>query len=343
MAISDIFFDRYKDMSLLDKKSEKNSQRQFGEYYKFFNGFCYIVREEFCSRFRNYSGIDMEFSDSIVREALVIVSREVGKGDLFRPLGEWCEETYVIGLLHWISSHDRMSKEETEIFLRERLSFVEVFFRVIEDRVRDDLSRHPCSNIYQDNAKALENWISELNNRLRKGSIPFQYRDGFLLLSSDKLISEKVEEPFWDIIADPKWNQTMQHMMEAVDQQISNPSAAANEAQLALESVLNEIFGKEGGGVPAKTSNLLKKKIISEHEKSMIDEFFSRVRHKSSHAKSASEPGSPIRRNYEEAEWIIGFCMYTIRRIIFGSKSELQQGVLKEKITKLIPKSWFSE
>lgn len=321
MAISDIFFDRCKNMNFLDENSEINSQRQFEEYSKFFNSFFYIIRDEFCSRFRDYSRRDMSFSDSIVRETLAIVSREIGKGDLFHPAGGWYEETYVIGLLHWISSQDRMSAEEAEIFLKERLSFIEVFFRVIEYHVREDLSKFPGSNIYQDNVRAVENWISEVNSRLRKGSIPFQYRDGFLLLSSDKLISEKVEGPFWDIIADPKWNQTLQHMMEAVDQQISNPSTAANEAQLALESVLSEIFGKEGGGIPAKTSNLLKKKIISEHEKSMIDEFFSRIRHKSSHAKSASEPGSPVRRNYEEAEWIIGFCMYTIRRIIVGSKS----------------------
>lgn len=344
MSLSDVFFDRSKDISLLDEKSEADWARRFSEYCKFFNSFCFLVNEDFCSRFRDHSRGDMSFPDFITRKVLTTVSREIGKGPLFRPRGEYYEENnYVIGLTYWMISHDKMSKEEAENFVKERLSFVEVFFRFIEEFVREDLARFPSSNIYQDKVSAVENWVSEINSRLLKGGIPFQYRDGFLLPSGDKLISEKVEEPFWDIIAYPKWNQTVQHMMKAVDRKISDPATAANEAQLALESVLNEIFGKKGGSIPAKTSNLLKKKIISKHEKSMIDEFFSRVRHKSSHAKSASEPGFPVRRNYEEAEWIIGFSMYTIRRIIVGTKSEPQKSALREKMINLIRKPWSSE
>lgn len=342
MALSDIFYDRYNDLTLLDGKSGMDWVRQFGEYHKFFGGFCMLIRDDFLSRFEDYSMDQMSLPDGIIRKTLVIVSREIGRGDLFSPEGGYFEENYVAGLFSWMTVHDKLNKEEAETFLKERMSFIEVFFRVIESYFGDDLSRF-SSSINQDNLKAVENWISEINGRLWKGNIPFQYRDGFLLPSNDKLISRKVEEPFWDIIADSKWNQTMQHMLEAVDQQVSNPSTAANEAQLALESVLNEFFGKGRGTIHAKTSNLLKRKIISAHEQFMIDEFFSKVRNQSSHAKNASEPGPPVKRSYEEAEWIIGFCMYTIRRVIFGSKSKLQQGVLREKIIKLIPKSWFSE
>lgn len=332
MALSDIFFDRYRNIALLDDKSGVDWTHKLDEYYKFFNSFCFLVGEEFCNRFRDHSIGGMSFSDLIIRKTLTTVSREIGKGLLFQPEEEFYEENYTIGLISWMCPQDRVSKDEAEIFLKERMSFVEVFFQVIEDHVRKDLSEFPDSDIRQDNVKALESWVSEINGRLRKGSIPFHYQSGFLLPSSDKLISEKVEEPFWDIIADPKWNQTLQHMMESVDQQLSNPSTAANEAQLALESVLNEFFGKDGGNIPAKTSNLLRKKIISPHEKSMIDEFFSRVRNQASHAKNASEPGSPVKRNYEEAEWITGFCMYTIRRIIVGNKLDPQQGLLKKKM-----------
>ena len=320
MALSDIFYDRYKDMVLLDDKSGSDWIRQFDEYYKFFGSFSMLVREDFLHRFKDYSMDNVSFPNGAIRKTMVIISKEIGRGDLFLPGGGYFEESYVIGLLDWMSSHDKINIKEAEIFLKERLSFVEVFFRVIENRVSRDLSIFSDSSTYQDNAKAVEDWVSELNSRLRKGSIPFQYQGGFLFPSSDKLISEKVEEPFWDIIASPKWNQTMQHMREAVDQQISNPSTAASEAQLALESVLNEFADRWTKTIHAKTSILLEKKIISNHEQFMIDEFFSRVRNQSSHAKGASEPGSPVKRSYEEAEWIIGFCMYTIRRIIVGSK-----------------------
>ena len=319
MALVDIFFCRHEDITLIDKESAQERQRQLSDYCKAFNSFCSLVREDIDLQFPNIAIDDIGFSGGMVRTISKTIAREMGIINLFQP--KYVDD-YVSGLIGWMQMpSDKMNEEEVEIFIKVRLSFIEVFFRKLEKFIEDVISQAPDSNSFKGHAKAIEEWIFEVNSRFRDRNIPFQYHDGILHPSNDELISETIEAPFWKAILGLEWNQTVQHMKEAVDQQISNPSFASSEAQLALESVLNEFFGKDGGNIPSKTSNLRKKKIISEQEKFMIDEFFKKFRHPSSHSKNASDSGSPVKRSHSEASWIIGFSMYTIKRIIDGSKS----------------------
>ena len=320
MAIVDIFLDRNESVAVIDRTAVKDAQSQLDDYFRFFNSFFCLVRDDFYLKFADFCVEELSFSEYTIKHVSQTISREIGRGDVFRPKHGY-HNGYLNGFREWMTSPGRMNERQVDQFLKERLSFVEVFFRMTENYAKNCLSENPNSDSYKDFMESVKKWISEANERLRKRNIPFQYRDGILYPSSDHLISKKIEEPFWKTIADPKWNQTMQHMKEAVDQQVANPSVAAFEAQQALESVLSEFFRRKGGGIPAKTSNLHNNRIISQHEKEMIDKFFSKIRHPSTHPMKASAPGKPVKRSHKEAIWIIGFSMYTIKRIIDGSNS----------------------
>lgn len=321
MALVDIFFSRHENITFIDKDSAQERQRQLSDYCMAFNSFCLLVRDDGGHQFPNSDRGSIGFIDEVVKDTSKIISRETGIMNLFQP-GGLHANNYVYGLIRWMQiSSSETGKEEVEVFIKLRLSFIELFFRNTEACIEKFTLPYGSSSSHEDHAKAIEEWIFEVNSRFRDRNIPFQYHDGILHPSNDELISETIEEPFWEAVLGLGWNQTVQHMKKAVDQQISNPSFAASEAQLALESVLNEFFGGDGGGIPSKTSNLCKKKIISEQEKFMIDEFFKKFRNPSSHSKNASDSGSPVKRSQSEASWIIGFSMCTIKRIIDGSKS----------------------
>lgn len=322
MALVDIFFSRHENITFIDKESAQERQRQLSDYCRVFNSFCSLVRDDIDNQFPGLARDGIGFSGGMVKSISKTISREMGMIILFQPKGIYADD-YVSGLIDWMQiPSDKMSNEEVDIFIKLRLSFIELFFRKLEKFIEDVISQLPDSISCKDHAKAIEEWMFEVNSRFRDRNIPFQYHDGILHPSNDELISETIEEPFWEAVLGLGWTQTVQHMKEAVDQQISNPSFSASQAQLALESVLKEFFGGDGGNIPPKTSNLCKKRIISKHEKFMIDEFFKKVRHPSSHSKNASDSGSPVTRSHSEASWIIGFSMYTIKRIIDGSNLE---------------------
>lgn len=274
MALVDIFFSRHENITLIGIDPAQELQRQLANYCRAFNSFCSLVRDDVAHRFPKRNAYDIGFTDKAIENVSKIVSREVGMTNLFNPKGIYNSD-YVSGLIDWMQMpSDEMNGKMVDIFIKLRLSFIEVFFRNLEKFIEDVVSLCPSSVSNKDLAKTIEEWIFEVNSRFRERNIPFQYHDGILHPSNDELISETIEAPFWKTILGLEWTQTVQHMKEAVDQQISNPSFAASQAQLALESVLNEFFGGDGGSIPSKTSNLCRKKIISEHEKFMIDEFF---------------------------------------------------------------------
>jgi hypothetical protein len=59
--------------------------------------------------------------------------------------------------------------------------------------------------------------IKELKARLRGNRTGLDYNNGLLHLARDELTTERIAEPFWEIVTNPKWAVVEQEMKEAFD------------------------------------------------------------------------------------------------------------------------------
>jgi AbiJ N-terminal domain 4 len=110
-------------------------------------------------------------------------------------------------------------------FCKTRLSMLELLFREAEKHVR---RRYVVGSpvvgkpLLLDKGKliataAMNNPIQELNARLQANRTGLVYVNGFLHLATDKLSTERIAKPFWEIVSDPKWKIVDQEMKEAID------------------------------------------------------------------------------------------------------------------------------
>ncbi|SRR5258708_5678902 len=59
--------------------------------------------------------------------------------------------------------------------------------------------------------------VDELTERLRRAGTKLNYHNSFIQITSDELVEEQIEKPFWALVADPIWKNVDIDMKEAVD------------------------------------------------------------------------------------------------------------------------------
>jgi hypothetical protein len=116
-------------------------------------------------------------------------------------------------------------------FIKERLSFVELAFRLRGEELnvmnaqlpvktaaadlKDALIAHAkgfsgstsekISRYYETLNENFRRSVAELNERLRRAGTQLNYHNGFIQIASDELVETQTEKPFWALVADPVW------------------------------------------------------------------------------------------------------------------------------------------
>jgi hypothetical protein len=163
-------------------------------------------------------------------------------------------------------------------FVKERLSFVELAFRLRDEELRELTSELPkriteaqlrelqrtqsfrklgATAVSEDVATGMRaanetvnaqfgQFVAELNERFRQAGAPLNYHNGFIQLTGDELAEKKIEGPFWKIVADPLWKNVDIDMKEALDRRDGGDRDPALYAAKALESAIKIISTEKG-------------------------------------------------------------------------------------------------
>jgi AbiJ N-terminal domain 4 len=167
-----------------------------------------------------------------------------------------------------------------DAFVKERLSFIELAFRMREEelaayaaglpqRIRDAKRRHAeraaaLSKIGKpvieqpdaivagltaeadDANSAFRSLVAELNERFRRAGTRLNYHNGYIQLGGDEVTEREVERPFWSLVAAPKWRNVDIDMKEAFDRRDGGDRDPALYAAKALESTIKIISDDKG-------------------------------------------------------------------------------------------------
>src|SRR5262249_10947919 len=140
------------------------------------------------------------------------LARELGVGRLNAETsydaicGTFLVERYDL----WNNSHGT-----ADYFIKLRLSLIELLFRAAEEWPRDTASGTATGRFFSkdrprgvdDNASrlALDTAVRELNNRFRRAEIGLHYHNGLLQFAQDDLTQDRIAEPCWSLLQEPKW------------------------------------------------------------------------------------------------------------------------------------------
>jgi hypothetical protein len=236
-------------------------------------------------------------------------------------------------------------------FVKERLSFVELAFRLREEQLavfnrqlpqqmaeaelREKLKssafnalKIPGSRVT--GLKALNDSmnasfgqsVNELNERFRRAGTPLNYHNGFIQIATDGLVEVQVERPFWTAVGDPLWKNVDIDMKEALDRRDANERDPSFYAARALESAIKIISDKKGWthggekGAHNYIENLGSAKnggFIKDWEREALKDFFTAVRNPFGHGPGSAEMPelTPTQTN-----WAIETCMSWIKALI---------------------------
>jgi hypothetical protein len=285
------------------------------------------------------------------------LSRELGVEELSK---QWFSyNTKWNGSDHWQSHKHPMVtvcqnwmnetvKGSADIHIKERLSLVELGFRERENEVNSMnlqpisppqkpvpslVGGHSFSMVVPGDARArieqiraertagFRTQVDELNARFRQAHYNLHYHNGFIQASTDALVQEAVETPFWSLVSAPQWANVDLDMKEALDRRDSDGRDPAFYAARALESAIKIIsgvrgwtHGKEKGAhnfidnLGAKTNAF-----IAPWEASTLKDFFTHVRNPFSHGAGSEQMPSLTR---QQTEWAIEFSMSWIKSLI---------------------------
>jgi hypothetical protein len=242
-----------------------------------------------------------------------------------------------------------------DVFIKERISFVELAYRMKEEELAaynselpsrikqaeinaaNQISRAlrvPGSAVdgvraaHKRHNEAFAESVKELNVRLERAGAPLNYHNGFIQISSDKLIQEKVEVPFWDVVSGAEWKNVDIDMKEALDRRDGGDRDPAFYAAKALESTIKIISDKYGWstgnekGASNYIDNLGSKRameFISGWERDFLKAFFSTIRNPLGHG-----PGSADMPELSESQtdMAIEHCMSWIKSLVQRCKQE---------------------
>lgn len=167
---------------------------------------------------------------------------------------------------HWISGAWQMDQvcktwmltkfeagTDPNRFMQERLSLVELAFRLkaqslwarklgeeLYKKQYGGLSAQLLKGVGAED-KVFAQSVEELNVRMGAARVPLNYHNGYLQIVTDELVQREVAEPFWRLVAAPKWENVSTDMAEAVDRRDTGGRDPAWYAARALESVVKII------------------------------------------------------------------------------------------------------
>ncbi len=163
-------------------------------------------------------------------------------------------------------------------FVKERISFVEIAFRMKEDQVAAENANldqavleaalrasRVVAGQHASRARRLEavnrryksereiraanerlnqrfeSACHELNVRFRQAEANLHYHNGFIQLASDSVTEEQIEQPFWSLLRSSEWQTVDREMKEAIDLRDTGGPDPALHAAKALESTIKII------------------------------------------------------------------------------------------------------
>lgn len=164
--------------------------------------------------------------------------------------------------------------------------------------------------------------VHELNTRFEQAGVPLHYHNGFIQITQDALLQAQVEQPFWDLVRDPRWKNVDIDMKEALDRRDTGGRDPSFYAAKALESTIKIISDEKGWtrgtetGVGGYLNNLTSKangSFIAPWEHESMQRFYTDVRNDLGHG-----PGSEQMPKFtdEQIDFSIEFCMSWIKSLI---------------------------
>lgn len=348
--LTDVFFRRYEDRPLFATVGPKQ-KALFVQAYR-------IINEQIWA----YRGKDKKVDETVKATWTVLHDRltmELGIKDLSvrqypyeklylgRPATYYRDYDMNTVVERWLS-FEYTEDLDADVFAKRRLSFIELAFRereaqvaamnagmpqtlqtaaIMDARVR---ARGVDSTQYVDIAKSsnetinrmFAGYVHELNTRFEQAAMPLHYHNGYLQIKEDAQVQLQIEQPFWDLVKDPKWVNVSTDMADAIDRRDTRRRGAPLHAAMALESVVKIISDEKGWstgnekGASNYLDNLGSKAnghFISSWERELMKKFVSEVRNDVGHGPG-SEPMPEF--SAEQDSYIIEFCMSSIKSLI---------------------------
>ena len=223
------------------------------------------------------------------------------------------------------------TNENHDRFIKERLSFVEYAFRKRQAQISISawkLSEHKFRNVLgtlgdgDRSSKMFAGEVRELNKRLKQAGYYLQYHNGYLQISNDELLEEKIENPFWKLVSEPEWKNVDEDMKTACDLRDKGGRDPSFYAAKALESAIKIISDKnqwthgQEKGAANYIENLGSKsngKFISDWERDCLKDFFFKVRNPFGHGAGSEEMP---KLSTHQTDWAIEFCMSWVKSLI---------------------------
>lgn len=348
--LTDVFFRRYANRPMFASVGQKETAF-FVQAYR-------IINEQIWT----YYGYDKKVDESIKAIWTNLhdrLSMEIGVKELSPKYYSY--QTEWMGKPHTTSGWNAMNfvveqwlnfkfaeNMDPDMFVKRRLSFVELAFRTREDQIaqanadfpkqlagakmQDKMSRGPMTlqGRRSDGLRAMNESINrmfvanvnELNERFKQADMPLHYHNGFIQITHDERLQEQVEQPFWLLVKDPKWKNVSIDMAEAVDRRDTGGRDPSFYAAKSLESAIKIICdiktfttGNEKG--VSDFLNHLESKangaFIESWERQSIQRFYSDVRNDLGHG-----PGSKEMPNLtsQQIDQTIEFCMSWTKSLI---------------------------
>jgi hypothetical protein len=237
---------------------------------------------------------------------------------------------------------------DPDMFIKRRLSFVELAFRTREEQVayanaefprrlaeaeaQDGMPRRSMTvpGTLSNSVRAInENMngafttnVYELNERRKQAGMPLHYHNGYLQITQDEQIQEQVEQPFWLLVRDAQWKNVSIDMAEAMDRRDTGGRDPSFYAAKALESTIKIIceLKKWASGNEKGVSDFLNHleskangAFIEGWERQSMQRFYSDVRNDLGHG-----PGSKDMPNFtpQQIDQTIEFCMSWVKSLI---------------------------
>lgn len=348
--LTDVFFRRYANRPMFTNVGQKESAL-FVQAYR-------IVNEQIWK----YYTYDKKVDDSVKAVWTSIhdrLSMEIGVKELSPKYYSF--QTEWMGKPHTNSGWNEMNfvveqwlnlkfteNLDPDMFIKRRLSFVELAFRTREEQValankkfpqllaeaemQDKMPRKSmilpgkrsdgvrASNESMNKAFAAN--VHEMNERFKQAGMPLHYHNGFIQITQDEQLQQQVEQPFWLLVGEAQWKNVSIDMSEAIDRRDTAGRDPSFYAAKALESTIKIICeikkwstGNEKG--VSDFLNHLESKangaFIDGWERQSIQRFYSDVRNDLGHG-----PGSKDMPNFtpQQIDQTIEFCMSWIKSLI---------------------------
>lgn len=340
--LTDVFFRRYEHRPMFEGVGSKESSL-FVQAYKIIN-----------HQIWQYWGADgkiVPYVEKIWTDIHDRLAMEIGVTEL-SPLfyslqngnSGWYSRNMV--MQSWLNAPFK-SDLDTDVFVKRRLSFIELAFRIREEQVAGEnatLSVRVLSasirnqqftklvvpgsaidRIKSDNNdvnKTFKRNVDELNERFKQAGMPLHYHNGYLQITQDELINAQVEQPFWTLVKDSVWKNVSIDMAEALDRRDTGERDPSLYAAKALESAIKVICDQKlwstgnENGVGAYLNHLESKSngsFIETWERQAIQRFYSDVRNDLGHGPGTKE--MPVFKPYQ-IDQNIEFCMSWVKSLI---------------------------